>query len=470
MTQANNKTKAVLARHLRESQTDFQLRMAGLEDKEGVPNSAGHVKRAIPKGYVYDPKTLKPLAKTLWAMSVALGHALTAHKHFTKIKSATVSPDGLIGGRGYVMSVKDIRKVLYDACEGLSAVSDTIHDELHAPHWKSKLAQLERDDKEVDQLIKDAEKNLEDPEDAAEADLEEIEQGSEAKASIPDGEDLADSHGEPMHTKQAASPYFTDGQFYFPAKPPKTLIHTESNCRQANSSEPVETLSGPRVQHLDRGDQTGPYGSYNTDEPASDDAWGRDEGVGSDYAYQSEWDNEALDRAATSNVPGVLTDTTPTEARDFGLGYGARGEGSEGYGTKAPDGKGVYGPYAELPSDPAGRVRDESSATSYSIDSRRSAKVKWKASVLPNDVIPSVARSDYYEGDKGDNQVNADSGLPGVVESDYEHDIDVSPEQGYRSEQTQPYIKWSPTTHEMREDPIYQRGPIQGPFVNKGHA
>src|ERR1700743_2705909 len=77
-------------------------------------------KRNIPKDHPYDPKALKPMATALWAASVSLGHALTAYRHLSRLKSATISPDGMLGGRGYIMGVPDVRKKLYAACEALS--------------------------------------------------------------------------------------------------------------------------------------------------------------------------------------------------------------------------------------------------------------------------------------------------------------------------------------------------------------
>jgi hypothetical protein len=570
MTEAKKKTLAILDRHLRSLEpSQFQIKVAGIKidpgensksPKLGIDNEVGgHLKRAIPKDYTYDPKALKPLARMLWSMSVALGHSLTAHRQFTRIKSSTISPDGLVGGRGYVMAVKDVRRALYEACEGLSAISDTIHDELHAPHWQPKLAELEKSDIEsVERLVGEAERILENPEDDVEDDLEEAEEEGtrtdlsddekEPKTQLPgnEGNNLADNYGERSQFKQASAPY---------------------TYRRGNSSEPVQTLPGPRVQHLDRGDtdQDGPFSSRNEDEPMSvKDNWSRDEGTGYEYAYPSEWDNELLDKTSGSNLPGILTDTTPTEARDFGLGYGegndAHGQGSEGYGTKDSDGKQVFGPYAELPKDPSGKLRDDVSDTTPTIElevgrgnmprqaagtipvsfktpavsertllteenvervvrsagdvqiepgqgiseaemlnrmssedrntyltkknSLRSRYVKsvdlssakWKLdSELPNDVLPSVARSDYYYGDKGDNPENvvtrasgdgiAEAETPGVPEKDYEQPLDVQPAVGYRYEQGyQPYVKWDSDTHNMRSDYVYQRNLEEGPY------
>lgn len=513
------------------------MKTAGVEDADdvrvagAVPKSpkvgpvdnevGGHIKRAIPQNYDYDPKALKPLARMLWALSVSLGHAMTAHRQFVKLKSATISPDGLVGGRGYVMSVKDVRKALHDACEAISAVSDTIHDELHAPHWKPKLAELEKNDVEsVERLVGDAERIMDDPEGETSDDEPELMEKAEksgpradlgdeesAGSEMPDGDDLADSRPDNTNQKQASA----------------------STYRRANSSLPVETLPGPRVDHLDRGDvdQTGPFGSYNKDEPISlSDSWSRNDGGRgqNEYDYESEWDNELLDktadldelallvaeRFAASAVPDSTTDSTPTQGYDFGIGMGdgndAHGQGAGGYGTVDSDGKGVYGPSSELPKDPAGKLHDdETSDTTPMVElsvgqssmPKHASALMWKsaAAKLPNDDEPPVARSDYYEGDKG-NLVNSATTLPGtqmpakptpltprpahngehmfstselpqdpVVETEFGKD--VQPGVGYRFErQNQPYIKWDSHTKNMRPDYVYQRE-VQGPYVKQ---
>ena len=666
-----NKSIAALNRHTR------GIRIAGAmpvpPKAGGLDNEvAGHVKRAIPKGYEYDPKAIKPLAKMLWAMSVSLGHAMTAHRQFTKMKSSTVSPDGLIGGRGYVMAVKDVRKALYDACEGLSAVSDTIHDEINAPHWKSQLARLEREDVDgVERLVGEAERILDNPEEGIDDAMEEaedegpqVELEEEPGSEIPDGDGLVDARPAPKRDKQASA----------------------YSYRRANSSIPVDTLSGPRVQHLDRGDvdQTGPFGSYNSEEPRSmHDDWSKnDGGKGNEYDYVSEWDNDLSEKSATSMVPDSNTDSTPTQGYDFGIGYGegndAHGQGAGGYSNVDSDGKGVWGPHAEMPDDPGGATDDTENDSTPSIEisvSRSSmprtaayemkglrsiivrgreykvryvtrgdhgdliavidvsgeefdgepgpfggdygdeyqlpldfvppqngrarlASTTWKVSSqvrhcgiwkdsdghwyldlaareygeyedadtygpfsseaqaekyldgfsnpggldvddsgtkppptkspnggrvrrpgstprwaneqhaeakLPNDGEPPVARSDYYDGDKGSNLVNASpsvgsSKLPGEAmpskatpltprpshpgehmfattelpgdgtDVDYEFSKDVHPGLGYRYERSnQPYIKWDSNTHNMRPDPVYQRE-VEGPYAKQGEG
>lgn len=427
---ARKKTKKALTRHIQameRSALDNQLKTAGIDsepsrvagsvkvafDEDGAGGMGGSVQRMIPNGYEFNPKAIKPLARTLWAMSVALGHAMTAHRQFTKIKSSTISPDGLIGGRGYVMSVKDIRKALYDACESLSAISDSVHDELNAAHWKPKLAELEEKDVEsVERLVGEAEQMMEDPEAEIADEMEEAEEegpradldedGNPEASEVPGGDDLADSV-EPSQVKMASSESMSD-----------RLLR-----RFSNSSLPVQTLPGPRVQHLDRGDvdQQGPGGSYNTP-----DEWDIEEPKGP--TYQSEWSNEFTSPRAPTATTALPSDWSPTGVQDFGLGYGEDGAGLN---------HGVGDPHSVLPAS------------------------QWKTE-LPQDVLGPVVRTDYYP----DGDIVAESSLPAPVVFDYESEWDVPAQVSDIVEPTEPYIKWDYTTHNMRPDHIYQRD-AQGP-------
>ncbi len=476
----------------------------------GPPPNFAPTKRQIPRDHAFNPKALKPMARMLWAMSVSLGHALTAYRQFTRLKSVSVSPDGLVGGRGYVMSVKDVRSKLYEACEALSAISDTIHDEINADHWKPRLGELEKNDVEdVEKLLGEAEQNLEDPEAEAEEEMEEVEEkkggpkpsgrffsedGAEPKSKLP-GEGAA-----PVN-EQGAHPAGIENKF----KQKLASAHY-SYDRRGNSSVNPTSLPGPRVDHLDRAEQTGPYGSYNRDEPLTQDEWGVTEGVGNEYAYPSEWDNDLHERQggnpiAESALPS--DNETRTEAWDFGIGYGegnqAKGQGAGGYGLGNPSsgGKGVYGPRAELPDDPGGKMHDtETSDTTPGVENHLLNRPMMAGTALPGDGTDPVARSDYYTGPKGNDfngVIRAETKLPGQgmpakdtpvrtrpgtheehmfgsaelpgdesVTYDYEKDL---PNAGYKSEHgDQPYVKWDDTTHNMRFDPTYQRGPVEGPY------
>ena len=405
------------------------------------------LKRQIPEGHDYDPRALKPLVKTLWALSVALGHVLTAHRQFSRLKSTSFSPDGLVGGRGYVMSVKDVRSLLFEASDHISSICDTIHDEINAPHWKPRLADLDEEDADdVVKLLDDASENLDDPEGEAEEDMDAIESRPKSKdprfkveieqgnSNLPDGANEQPGHKPFIQDKQASG---------------------YSYERFANSSLPVSTLpGGPRVDHLDRGEQTGPGGSYNQDEPPVDDGWAEDLFHGKDHT---------VPRLGESVTPGAWSDDTPTEAWDFGLGFGAHGQGAGGYGTANPSsgGKGVNGPRSGLPDDPGGPTTPPGGdGTTEKVDQAthdKSLPGKGAQALLPNDMEKPVARADYYEGFK-DNDIDkgAESALPGEENSPRNIDLDA-PGSGYTYERQGPMVQWDDTTPQMKPDPIYER-------------
>lgn len=138
-------------------------------------NDTGHQQREIIPSYKFDPKKLKALAQTLRSTSMAMGHALSAYNHFTRIKSSGVSPDGMLGGKGYILKVKDMRSMYMNAVEALSSLSDTLYDEVHADHWSGATTT------EVEQLIDDAEAIRQDPEGYAEAEEQEMNEDGVAK-------------------------------------------------------------------------------------------------------------------------------------------------------------------------------------------------------------------------------------------------------------------------------------------------
>lgn len=157
----------------------------------------GSNRRNIPKDHPFDSRALKPMAKALWAASVSLGHALTSYRHMSRLKSSTISPDGMLGGRGYVMQVSDMRKRLYDACESLSAITDTLHDEINAPHWQPRLAELDENEAgDIERYVEESQEILEDPEHDAESEAKEIEEENDDVAKDEGDETFFDDDEE----------------------------------------------------------------------------------------------------------------------------------------------------------------------------------------------------------------------------------------------------------------------------------
>lgn len=125
------------------------------------------------ESFTYNVNKIKPLAETLRATTMALGHVQSAYATFTKLKSSTISPDGNLGGRGYIQKIPDMRRSFMNCSEALSSIMDTLHDELHSPHWDPKSIPSSRERDEVVGIFKDIKNVKEDPEAWAEKEEEE---------------------------------------------------------------------------------------------------------------------------------------------------------------------------------------------------------------------------------------------------------------------------------------------------------
>jgi len=149
----------------------------GADKNEWGWGSPGPSERQITPDYKFNPARLKPLARCLRATLAALGHAMSAYNTFTKIKSAQISPDGSLGGRGYIAKIADMRRQYMNVSEALSALSDTIYDELNAPHWNPVLEeQSPREREEVLEIMQDVEDIKGNPEEWAEGEEAEMDE------------------------------------------------------------------------------------------------------------------------------------------------------------------------------------------------------------------------------------------------------------------------------------------------------
>jgi hypothetical protein len=119
----------------------------------------GGGRREIPDDFKYNTKKLKHLKGILHNVSVALGTLTAAFSEFSKFKGHDISPDGKLGGAGYILPLKDVKQSIQTAVQSLSDVADCIADELNNPRWEAK------EDKEVKKLIKEKEEIVEKVED-----------------------------------------------------------------------------------------------------------------------------------------------------------------------------------------------------------------------------------------------------------------------------------------------------------------
>jgi hypothetical protein len=429
-----------------------------------------------------------------------------------------------VGGRGYILPVKEVRAKLHAATEDISTICDTLYDEINAPHWKPKLGELEKSDEDLEKLLEDAIGYINDPEGEAQEDMEEVEHRSapsrfkkeeekeDLGSKLPGGGDKGNEAQAPRsnrsETKQASSYRYSreDSSVLSPDDLAwgrgDVEVISVGGVAVGNSSVNPDELGGPRVDHMDRGEQTGPFGSYNRDEPLTEDQWGLEEGVGDAYNYPSDWDNNLLDKSSggtvsDSGLPGAVTDRTPTEGYDFGIGYGngndAHGQGAGGYANPDSSGKGVYGPRAEMPGttpvlkDETGLEGVEQSLSDLraklagfmTVEELRDVLQEEKnnrqsEAELPNDGEPPVARSDYFDGPKGGNDMDvlvhhSQAELPGDGSpgGTTDSDRDLMNKSDVSEPVSEPYVRFDYTTTEMRPDYTYQRDPVQGPYVKQ---
>lgn len=137
----------------------------------------GASERNIPSNFDFNTKMTKDIAKVLRSTNMALGHAMSAYTRFNKMKSAQISPDGSLGGRGYVQKINSMRRAYTNITEALSAISDTLYDEIQGPHWVAVIqSQDPEDKKEVEEILEDVEEIREDPEDWAEEQEEDMDE------------------------------------------------------------------------------------------------------------------------------------------------------------------------------------------------------------------------------------------------------------------------------------------------------
>ena len=125
----------------------------------------GPSERANLVDFEFNSKHLKPLAKALRAALSAMGHSMSAYTVFNRIKARDISPDGNLGGKGYIQKIPDMRRQLVNVNEALSAFSDTIYDEINAAHWNpANPLQPSRMREEVLEIMEDVEEIKDSPE------------------------------------------------------------------------------------------------------------------------------------------------------------------------------------------------------------------------------------------------------------------------------------------------------------------
>lgn len=128
----------------------------------------GPSEREMDSAFVFDPEKAEDLAIVLRSTVAAMAHAISAQNHFAQLKSRNISPDGSLGGRGYIQKISDMRHQFFNIVEALSAMQDTLYDEVHAPHWTA----ISREDESTQEVLEQTDEIREDPSGWADEELD----------------------------------------------------------------------------------------------------------------------------------------------------------------------------------------------------------------------------------------------------------------------------------------------------------
>lgn len=105
----------------------------------------------------YDPEGVEPITLMLGNLSKALGLLQVVQKEITSVKGNKVSPDGKLGGKGYIMTLRRFKDLISECVNNVSDLTDTLADELTNPRWG-----LEED--QLQSLLDQSEASKRDPE------------------------------------------------------------------------------------------------------------------------------------------------------------------------------------------------------------------------------------------------------------------------------------------------------------------
>lgn len=158
--------------------------------------------RRMDPNHKLNKKCSKQVVRVLKSTLMSLGHAMTAYAVFAKIKSRDISPDGNLGGRGYIMEIKAMRRQYMNIVEALSALSDTIYDEINADHWAEAQTKLVQD------VLQEVEEIKDDPETWAEhqEDMTGLVSKVEDKRKADKIEKAKKNKGNPLPERDFTSP------------------------------------------------------------------------------------------------------------------------------------------------------------------------------------------------------------------------------------------------------------------------
>jgi len=230
--------------------SSLETEVSGVVRTAGViefKRDTGPLRREIrAPGFQWSSDSLKTLAKVLWSAQRAHSYSISAFRLFSKLPSSSLSPDGLLGGRGYIQNIKDMRTNLAAAVEAMSSFNDTVQDEINADHWR---APEEPVDPETIEVMEDVAEIRQDPdafvEDEYETDIEEELEGAnpaaeELNPAAPDPEPAMTPFEQQSHGDQMASGFTLPSVIN-----PKRAFRASSGLPDGLTPAPDATERGP---------------------------------------------------------------------------------------------------------------------------------------------------------------------------------------------------------------------------------
>jgi len=98
-----------------------------------------------------DLDSLLTLEEIMVPLNRSLRSLAKAYTLFIRLKAPRVTPDGMIGGKGFVMPLKDIKDTIDHSIESLTNVINAIEDEIsNNPVWQEAKTKREEEQKEAE--------------------------------------------------------------------------------------------------------------------------------------------------------------------------------------------------------------------------------------------------------------------------------------------------------------------------------
>jgi len=130
-------------------------------------------------GFRFKDQGIKSIANTYKHLAKAFMELAKANHTFSSCKSSQISPDGKLGGRGYVLSIRDIRGSFGNIMNAMSELMDTFHDEVNSPYLKKTVLE---DNPIIKDILNDAEEII-DKAEGIEEQSEKVNQNNPQKLS-----------------------------------------------------------------------------------------------------------------------------------------------------------------------------------------------------------------------------------------------------------------------------------------------